>query len=393
MLFRSRSNDGPDPLPESCPEPLRLVIRKMLARNPEYRYQSAMEAKADLIRFRNGEPVLAALPDPDATARTTMALEAEPPDTDRTVRTTAPVRDSKPFVVPPRRNRVAMGCLMAVVAALVVGLVFLYLQARFSDEAGRLKADLQAEKIRNVDDGWDKYQKLSNSVHMPFLLWGAKGALKNRLVSSADAVITEYRDNDAPAVYEAQWAKARDQLSKAMELDPNDKNIRGRLRICEGHLDRINAGRFHAGTRQKWLNAAVLKFDEAAQLLKRSPDPYLGLARLYVYDLNDVEKAEEALKKADDYGHPLGKREISQLADGYRRRADRMWRESRSFSQLPNQERDYLDKARQDYVHAEDLYTKVGLFGDSLRNQLVAIQGQQRVEQRLVQLQSGVGAQ
>jgi Protein kinase domain len=395
MERRIRSYDGPDPLPESCPAPLSLIIRKMLARNPEYRYQSAMEAKADLIRFRNGEPVLAAIPDPDATARTTVPFAEEPADADRTIRTTTPTRDSKPgrLATESRRSRVAMGCLAPVGVAAIAGLIFLYLQVHFSDEAGKLKADLQAEKIRNVDDGWDRYEKLANRVHMPFLLWGAKSALKNRLVSAADAEITEYRDNDAPAVYEAQWAKARDQLSKAMELDPEDKNIRGRLRICEGHLDRINAGRFHAAARQKWLNAAVMKFDEAAQLLKRSPDPYLGLARLYVYDLNDVEKAEEALKKADEYGHPMGRREISQLADGYRRRADRIWRESRNFTQLPNQERDYLDKARQDYVHAEDLYTKAGMFGDSLRNQVAAIQGQQRVEQRLMELQSGVSAQ
>jgi len=389
---RIRSSDPPDPLPDSCPEPLARIVFKMLAAKPGSRYQSPTEVKADLIRFRNGEPVQAEA-DPEATTRTTIPLGDEP-DPDRTVRHTRP---AAPTVIPvtadSQRNRVVMGCLITVGIGTLVGIIFLWSQVRFSDQASKLKTDLQAEKIANLDDAWGQYETLAGRAHLPFLLWGAKGALKNRLLSSAEATIAEYRDNDAPAVYEATWAKAHDQLSKAMELDPNDKSVRGALRITEGHLDRITGERSRGPLRQKWLNAAVLKFEEAVQLLKRSPDPYLGLARIYVYDLNDLDKAEEALRKAEDCGHPMGKREISQLADGYRRRGDRIWRESRSFTDLPDQERDYLGRAKQDYKHAEELYSKVGLFGDSLRNQVAAIQGQQRVDQRLSELQSGVTAQ
>jgi serine/threonine protein kinase len=393
MERRIRSADPPDALPSSCPEPLARIVFKMLARNPEARYTSPAEVKADLIRFRNGEPVLAPIPDPDATVRTSVPI-ADEPDDDRTVRTARPVElRVLPVSHEVQRNRVMMGCLIAVGVAAVVGLIFFWSQVRFSDQAARLKTDLQAEKIGNLDDAWTQYQNLEERVHMPFLLWGAKGALKNRLAAAADAVITEYRDHDAPAVYEATWTKAHDELSKAMELDPNDKTIKGDLRITEGHLDRILGERSHGAARQKYLNAAVMKFDEAAQLLKRSPDPYLGLARIYVYDLEDLDRAEEALKKAEDYGHPMGKREISQLADGYRRRGDRIWRESRGFTQMPDREREYLDKAKDDYKHAEQLYSKVGLFGDSLRNEVVAIQGQQKVEQRLSQLQSGITMQ
>ena len=60
---RIRSWDPPDPLPESCPEPLRRVIFKLLARDPAQRYPSATDAKADLLRFREGQPVLAEAPD------------------------------------------------------------------------------------------------------------------------------------------------------------------------------------------------------------------------------------------------------------------------------------------------------------------------------------------
>jgi hypothetical protein len=91
----------------------------------------------------------------------------------------------------------------------------------------------------------------------------------------------------------------------------------------------------------------------------------------------------------------MGHRETAQLADGYRRRADRFMRESHGFGSDSDQERDYLDKARQDYVHAEDLYRQAGLFGDSSRNEMLAVQGQQRVEQMLAShpTQPGVTAQ
>jgi len=226
-------------------------------------------------------------------------------------------------------------------------------------------------------------------MHLAMFLWGAKGALKKRLIAAADDVILEYRNNDAPAVYELQWAQAKTQLSRAMEIDSDDSAVKGRLRLCEGHLDRISGSKTKNATRLKSWNAAVAKFNEAAELLKKSPDPYLGLARLYTYELNDMDKAEEALKKAAEYGHPAGRRETAQLADGYRRRGDRLWRESRALTDLPDQERDFLNKAKQDYIHAQELYQQVGLFGDSARNQALALQGQQRVEERLNELEWG----
>jgi len=194
-------------------------------------------------------------------------------------------------------------------------------------------------------------------------------------------------------VYEPQWVQARNSLSRALELDPGDNGIEGRLRLCEAHIERIDANALHGAARQKKLNAAVNKFNEAGELLKHSPDPYLGLASLYIYDLNDIERAEDALKQAAHHGHRVGKRETAQLADGYRRRADRIWRESRGFVRSPSQERDYLDKAREDYIHAEDLYQQAGLLGDAARNQFQAIQGQQKVEQRLSALEEGTVSQ
>jgi tetratricopeptide (TPR) repeat protein len=212
-------------------------------------------------------------------------------------------------------------------------------------------------------------------------------------VAAADETIAEYRNSDSPAVFQTQWVQARDNLSRALELSPDDQGIQGRLRLCEGHIDRFEANNARGSARQKLLNAALGKFEEAAALLKHSPDPYLGLASLYDYQLDDIDKAEDALKKATHYGHPTGKRETAQLADAYRHRAEKMWRQSRALTREPEEERNCLERAKQDYAQAEDLYQRAGLFGDATHNRLQAIHGEQRVEQRLYELQGSTASQ
>jgi serine/threonine protein kinase len=391
---RIRSSQPPDPLPSSCPEPLRRIIFKMLARDPQQRYQTAREMSEDLIRFQNGQQVKAEVFRPSRVF-----------DDDVTVRTGPPVRESSledgtarswrgvPFITKSKRSNRALGCLASFGVACLVVFGFVSVQLNFWDDADKLKTDLETERVTNLDDAWARYQALTKRTHLGVFLWGAKSALRKRLVAVADETIAEYRNSDAPAVYEAQWMQARNSLARALELDPENSGIQGRLRLCEGHIDRIDANALRGATRQKRLNAAVNKFDEAAELLKHSPDPYLGLASVYIYDLSDIDRAEDALKKAAHYGHPVGKRETAQLADGYRRRADRIWRESRGFVQSPSQERDYLDRAREDYIHAQDLYRQAGLLGDATRSELQAIQGQQKVEQRLNLLEEATVSQ
>ena len=52
-------------------------------------------------------------------------------------------------------------------------------------------------------------------------------------------MINEYRDSDTPSVSEGDWIRAQAALAKALELDPGDKEIRGKLYLCEGHINRI----------------------------------------------------------------------------------------------------------------------------------------------------------
>jgi serine/threonine protein kinase len=415
LEHRIRSAEPPLPLPVTCPEPLARIVFKMLSRDPARRYRSATEMKEDLVRFRRMEPVkaeaapiAAATDDGEATVRTAKPAPGpwpppgpppgptpRPSSGDGTYRTT-PIKE-QPIMWPPkgpRSRRNAIGCLVAAAVVGILIVAFIASQWNFWNDADALKNDLQTERV-SVSDGWERYEALLKRTHIPFFLWGAQSALKKRLLAAVDATILEYRNNDEPALFEKQWVEAKDNVNQALQLDPGDNAIKGRLRLSEGHIDRINGEpQYHKGVsrpyklpNRKLLNSAVAKFNEAGDLLKSWPDPYLGLARLYIFDLDDLDKGEAALNRAADLGHPRGKREIAMLADGFLKRADRFWANSQTRGNSPDQERDSLTKADQDYKHAQELYDQVRLFGDVERNRLLAMAGQERVAERLKALQ------
>lgn len=379
---RIRSTGPPDPMPPQVPAPYRNIVFRTLARDAAQRYPGAGELRQDLERFLSGAPVLAwpapAPAENDATVRTAPAGEA-------TVRT-AP---AGPVVVRVRgrRSRLVTGCLVAMAAGALAAAGITIQQVSFWKSADRFKHELDAEHVTNLESAWQRYQGLDRRLHLPLSLWGVRRSLKARLVGAGEEVIADYRNSENPTVRSSQWRQARSDFDHALELDPGDNSVRGRMRLCEGHLERIDAG--HGPARIKHLNAAAAKFTEAADLLKRSPDPYLGLARLHANDLYDMDRAEEALRKAAEYGHPAGNREKAQLADGYRRRADRGWQDSRAFTDMPAQEKEYLERAKQDYLKAEELYQEIGIRGDVTRNRALTLTGLERVQQRLFLLEQG----
>ncbi len=373
---RIRSGPPPGPLPASCPESLRNIVMRMLARAPARRYQTATGVKQDLERFLKGERVGAMPLESEVTVRSAV------PNTASTLRTVPPpVRKAASPIL-----RRTFGCFAIFGALALVAVTAVGMQVSFYDDAKALKEGVETKRI-DLDEAWTRYQKLNRREHLPFLMWGARRTLKSKLIAAGSEPILEFRNSDAPSVRETQWRKAYAEFARAEEIDPDDNKIRGDMDLCEGHLDRIAASGAKGANRAKNLNAAVSKFQESADLLRKSPDPYLGLARLYVYDLNDMERAEEALNKAWDYGHARGKREKAQLADGYYHRAERTVSAARSFSEMPQQQREYLEKARHDYLHAENLYAQVGAFYNATQNRLKAIRAADQVENRIRELQ------
>ena len=398
------------PIPDECPQPLRQILSRALSPDPDVRYETASEFAADLRAFRNDQPLASAV-DVEATRRTSR--RADNGDGDATVRTTATAVDiedtatmriagggsvnppAPPTATPasPKPTAAAapkgvaaksaksgvrwgrISLLVFLGACLFVAYLFIHEWLVWRD-ARVLAHDLESERLQKVDQAWDQYQDLARRSNLGASLWGVQSAMRDRLMADADRVINEYRTNDAPSVTEGEWLRARSAAARALELMPHDKAIRGKLRLIDGHIARIRGTARRDG---KMLQDAREKFTEAAELMPKSPDPWLGLERLYVYSLRDVDKGEDAVKQAEKRGQDIGKKETALLADGYRDRAERTFKEALSAPSHVEQQR-YLDLARKDFDHARQLYESIIPWGGAAANLRKAYDGLDRID-------------
>jgi serine/threonine-protein kinase len=391
-----RSRIAPPPAPDPCPEPLRRILMKAVAPHPEQRYRSARDFVEDLRAFRAGEPVRAVTDDLDATRRTARRSDAEDDATRRTApddatRQTArggpsePAAVEWPHVSRPKPARPWPVGVMRVIWALGLAIVLfiawsLLSSYRLFAHGAEFARQLETEQITDPNDIWSKWKELSGDRSSSWLLRAPRTLVKQKLVESADRVIATYR-NDAQQLFEGDWKRARTELAHALEAEP-DSEVRGRLRLCDGHLARINGVAHHNSAT---LDEAVEDFDEAQALLPKSPDPELGLARLYVYGFKDIDKARDALNQAESRGYKAGSRDLAQLADGYRDRADRVWWDSRNVRGLP-QEKEQIQRALADYQTALSLYQGIVPYANSSA-QIVRVQhDMESVQTRLREL-------
>jgi serine/threonine protein kinase len=395
-----RSRIPPPPAPDPCPEALRRILIKAMAPDPSARYQSAAGFAGDLEAYRAGGPVAAmdAGEDLDATRRTSASgrtfgrSEEVSEETRRTAREdpvgVATVRTADPAPVPStRKRRSVFGIAIRIVSALVLVSVLYAVWMGASDyflykRGQELAREIETEQLTDPDQIWTKWTELSKGNDSSLFLYGPRKVVKQKLIAEADHVIDTYRTSDA-RVSEKDWERARTTAAHALAVDP-DETVRGKVRIAEGHLARIN-GTTHRKPEE--LNLAVEKFTDAHKMLPRSPDPELGLARLYVYGLRDIDKAYDALQEAQKLGYPLGNREKLQLADGYRDRADRLWWDSRSIRGLPP-EKDQIQRAADDYQRALELYQGIAPFGKSLANIVRVRDSLESVNYRLHEIES-----
>jgi serine/threonine protein kinase len=397
------------PLPAECPEELQRILTKALAPNVDDRYATAEEFARDLRDFRTGTVSQAVnsestrrisvagadsdTTDTDATRRIsdssathrTATVEA-PPQIDEATRKTrgavpkvedgtlrTPHSFARPMAPPPRPGAVpvlrrpVLGLrlnkakrIAVLVFGLFMGSLFMREYVAFRD-AQRLAYDLESERYGKLDDAWSRYEELARKSSIGLSLSAPRKALRNQLLGATDRTIQEYRDSDIPRVSQKEWEAARANAARALQLLPGDRTIRGKLRICEAHIDRIRGTSKRDGG---LLESSRVKFQEAAELLPRSPDPQLGLAWLYAYALPDAAKAEEALRVASDHGHRWSKRETAELADAYRARGDRAIREAENTIGLPEEEK-FLNSAHKDLERARDLYQGIAPFGSS----------------------------
>jgi serine/threonine protein kinase len=388
------------PLPADWPEPLRQTVARALSPNPEVRFKTAAEFAAALQQFRNG---LASTPDSEATRRvfqnTGATVRTQQPvpftpvfplgeaeATRRTAREQSPAvatPNVKPWRGPRLRIRTPLSSLLRILVILVLILVlsvayFFVSQYMVWQDAGQLARNLESEKQHNLDAAWQQYAKLASRAHVPLILWSAEDALSARLMSDADHTILKYQESNGPPVVESEWVRARNEVAHALELEPNDKTIHGKLRLIDGHLARI---RGTARRDDRLLDESRQDFEDAANYMKKSPDPWLGLARLYIYCLHDMDRAEAAFKEAERRGHDIGKRETAQLADGYRYQGERTMALGDQAATGADAQR-YYDLAGKDLAHARQLYESILPWSGAAASLKKVDQSQSRIESR-----------
>lgn len=367
---RIRSGEPPSVLPPAIPAPLRSISSRLLATSLGARYQSPMAAHADLQLFLNGKPVSEYV---DATQRTAV-------DADRTVRTARSAPPVANVSLWPSLKKTAAVALAALFAVTILIWMLVRPQYVAWADTRELKHEIETEHV-TADAAWTRYQGIVNRKKLSFVTWGISSPLKAKLVAAGDTPILDFRNNDYPTAREGTWRRSVTYFSRALELDPGDKNVKGKLRLCEAHVDRITAN-----NRQAVLNETDAKFREAADLMHKSPDPWIGLARFYAYQLGDCERAQAALDQAAKLGHPETRREMATMADAYARRALQTVRDSAKFLSMPQTETETLRRAKEDYEHSSALYAQLGTFNNSSNSLINVIHGKEQIDNRLREL-------
>jgi serine/threonine protein kinase len=370
------------PLPSSCPRPLQGVVARLLAPSVADRYESAEAVHSDLELFRDGKPLLAATEgfadrlEDEATRRTVRPVTDDPDRTRRTIdhveaaasvaasagpaSSADPGANPRPAVAPATARRSVRSHPFR--ALLLVAALFLtFNEMAVGFQAGRVAARAATHDLDSMDDVWGQYDALSHHSYLRLGVVRLEQTMADRAAVLGEQVIANYRSPN-PSVRERQWREAQQNLQRALVLRPRDRTLRADLRYCEGHLHRIDGeaddARHQTGAARQQFTDAVAAFREAAELRRGWPDPFLGLARVFIYGLDDIDRAADALQQAQALGYTPGDRETAQLADGYRARGDRFWRTARQLADLP-QETDYLQRAADAYKQARDLYGRI----------------------------------
>jgi hypothetical protein len=186
------------------------------------------------------------------------------------------------------------------------------------------------------------------------------------LVSVGDRVIADYR-TEQPSMGPSEWRQAHEALTWARELFPRNQRLRAKQLVAAAHVTRFESQSAKRGSQATLLaEAAMARFREAADADPKSFDPYLGMARLQVYALSDVDGAAASIARAEELGYASGRRERAQLGDGYLWRAEAT---RRSATVLTGDQRwRELNSARADYERCIAFFDPIVSFANSAAN-------------------------
>jgi eukaryotic-like serine/threonine-protein kinase len=375
-----RSRPAPRPPDERCPKELQQIIYKALASSAAYRYQTAAEFESDLETYLTGQPT-AASREAEETRRTNLPPEAEetrrtspvaetpavPAQPGATRGAAAPVRRQGPVWLPRAAKWAAIGTLSLLVLAGIWETVVY--RSALSVEAEIANPQMDGDKA------WRLYQQVRGRSLLGFAAVPLRDPLRKLLFDSCQRTMDDYRLADYPKAREGDWIRCKKYMSYAGQLDPSDRKASAMYQVADGHILRIN----------RRYPEAVAAFQHASGDEPTWPDPYLGIARVYIYSLKDIERGIQALKRAQDLGHDFGRRESAMMADAYKSRGLQEW-DSAVRLKDSDQEKDFLKKAKDDLNESLKTYSGIAPWGES-ETQIQSVQdalGQ--VESRLKQL-------
>jgi hypothetical protein len=155
---------------------------------------------------------------------------------------------------------------------------------------------------------------------------------------------------------------------------------------AQAQLDRIASVALRGqGDRQRALaesREAISEFQDAARWDPKWPDPYLGLARIYAYDLFDLEALQVALGDLGRLGYPLSRRETAMLADGFRMQGLGLEARAQKAKGTEN-EAPLLKQARAYLQQAVRYYDQIPGYADSGENRAQVASHVQSIDARL----------
>jgi eukaryotic-like serine/threonine-protein kinase len=386
----------PTTLDSRCPRGLQAIIFKLLAPSVDERYATAQSIREDLERAAAGVTTAAereGWPAIERSAAATHKTRAGAAVADEPTRRTIPPQPSAGLPPPPppgaavrppaRRPR-----LKAARWAFVLLTFWLVLnEFRVANAAHRLAVTVASRELDSLGDAWDDYESLTERSRLGFATLPLRQSLTSQTAMLADRVIADYRTPN-PSVRERQWTLAREALAHAVATRPDDQ-LQALMRYCDGQLFRINGEaalqRRDPPRAQRDFMSAIVAFREAAELRSDWPDPFLGLARTFIYAEADIERAADALKQAERLGYKAGPRETALLADGYRARGDALATNARELRGMA-QESPVLTQSADAYQRALTLYMEVIAFGDAPQNVKSAQRGLDLVQRRRSEL-------
>jgi len=314
-----QSRRPPRALPANCPRALKAIIGKALAPDAERRYTSAAAFCDDLKAFVAGAETVAEQEKrsswrPNPTLESGRAAEGK----------------RKRAVRSRQTLRVAVRAAAAVACVLTGMLVFMGTSyvSRYWTASRQLRANLDYAHrgLADINGDWALFKTLQRQ----FGFLGGKspvdrlrGPLRTAYAQAGAQALESYDSSSDSDPRHFDWQRAELCLTRAQELGAGGPDTLGKLALVRGYAEVatiMDSKGIDSGALFKLRQNARDHFAEAARDMPQSPDPHLGLARIYIYSLPSLDNALAEFQNAARLGYRLGPREIEQQADAYRLR-------------------------------------------------------------------------